>query len=224
MARVVAIERVRTRIATDLHDEIGSSLSQISVLSQVAERDAVRASGSSPRSLSRIAELARGVAEELGETVWAISPREDRLSDLVHRMRRFALDLFADGEAEIALDLPQGGSDERVDPEVRRTLYLVFKEAVHNARKHSTAGKVDVALRRDRGGLELTVRDDGRGFDPSIPSKGHGLDGMRRRAEAIGGRLVVRQAEGGGTEVVFHAPIAPRNLFRRTVGGRGGRA
>jgi signal transduction histidine kinase/ligand-binding sensor domain-containing protein len=224
VARIVAIERVRTRIATDLHDEIGSSLSQISVLSQVAERDAVRASGSAPRSLSRIAELARGVTESVGETVWAISPREDRVSDLVHRMRRFALDLFADGDVEIALDLPSDDSDERLDPEIRRTFYLVFKEALHNARKHAAMRRVDVALRRDRGGLELRVVDDGKGFDPSAPSKGHGLDGMRRRAEAIGGRFEVRAAPDGGTTIVFHAPLGARSLFRRIVGRRGGAA
>jgi signal transduction histidine kinase/ligand-binding sensor domain-containing protein len=224
VARVVAIERVRTRIATDLHDEIGSSLSQISVLSQVAERDAVRASGSAPRALSRIAELARGVTESVGETVWAISPREDRLSDLVHRMRRFALDLFADGGVDIALELPSGDAEERLDPEIRRTLYLVFKEALHNARKHAAARKVDVALRRSRFGLELRVADDGKGFDPSAPSRGHGLDGMRRRAEAIGGRFEVLGGPGGGTTIVFLAPVGVRNLFRRIVGRRGGGA
>lgn len=218
ITRAVAIERVRTRIATDLHDEIGSSLSQIAVLSQVVERDAMRASGSAPRALSRIAELARSVTEAMGETVWAISPREDRLSDLVHRMRRFALDLFADGGTEIALTLPSGSSEERLDPEIRRTLYLVFKEALHNVRKHAGAARVDVSLRRERDGLVLRVRDDGRGFDASQPSRGHGLDGMRRRAEAIGGRLDVRRTEGHGTEVVFLAPLRRRSLFRRIVG------
>ncbi len=224
MARVVAIERVRTRIATDLHDEIGSSLSQISVLSQVAERDAVRASGSAPRALFRIAELARGVTESVGETVWAISPREDRLSDLVHRMRRFALDLFADGGVEIALELPSRDSAERLDPEVRRTLYLVFKEALHNARKHAGARRVDVSLRRKGSGLELRVVDDGRGFDASATSKGHGLDGMRRRAEAIGGHFEVLAGPDGGTTIAFHAPVGARSLFRRIVGRPGGGA
>jgi signal transduction histidine kinase len=224
VARAVAIERVRTRIATDLHDEIGSSLSQISVLSQVAERDAVRASGSAPRALARIAELARGVTESVGETVWAISPREDRLSDLVRRMRRFALELFADGGVEIALLLPSGDSDERLDPEIRRALYLVLKEALHNARKHAAAHKVDVALRRLSSGFELRVADDGRGFDPSPPSRGNGLLGMRHRAEAIGGRFEVHGGPGGGTTIVFYAPFGVRSLFRRIVRRPGGAA
>jgi ligand-binding sensor domain-containing protein len=211
----VAVERVRTRIATDLHDEIGSSLSQISVLSQLAERDPA---GESQRALSRIRELARGVVESMGETVWAISPREDNLQDLVGRMRRFGLELFADGVPSIRLELPVGEPDERVDADVRRTLYIVFKEALHNGRKHAGAKEVAVSLRRDRGGFELRVADDGRGFDPSSRARGHGLDGMRRRAEAIGGSLDVRSVAGGGSEVVLRAPARKTNLFRRIVG------
>jgi signal transduction histidine kinase/streptogramin lyase len=218
LASAVAIERVRTGIATDLHDEIGSTLSQISVLSQVAEREAARAAGTAPRSLSRIAELARGAVEAMGETVWAISPREDHLSDLVQRMRRFGLDLFSDGAVEIRLELPPHDPDERLDTEIRRTLWLVFKEALHNARKHASARNVVAELVRESGGFTLTVRDDGRGFDPAGESAGHGLDSMRRRAQAIGGRLELNSTAGEPTTVVLHVPKHRGNLFRRIVG------
>src|SRR5262249_32807374 len=217
MARAIAVERVRTRIATELHHEIGSSLPQISVLSQFAERDVARESGASPPSLSRIADLARAAVEAMGETVWAISPREDRLSDLVFRMRRVALDLFADG-GEITLDLPSVDTDERLDPEIRRTLYLVFKEALHNARTHAGAAHVAVWLRREGAGLTRRVKDDGRGFETAASSRGHGLPGMRRRSRAIGGEVEVRSSVGGGTEVMFRVPSDSANLFRRIVG------
>src|SRR5262245_2503254 len=134
LARVIALERLRTRIATDLHDDIGASLSQISILSQIAHR---QAGGAAPQSLERITTLSGELIDAMSDVVWAISPRWDTVSALVHRMRRFASELFADGDGALELRLPQD-DDAPVDPDVRRTLYLVFKEALHNVRRHAS--------------------------------------------------------------------------------------
>jgi len=123
---------VRTRIATDLHDDIGASLSQIAVLSQAASRQAARGSTEAKGSLERITDLSGNVVDAMSDVVWSINPARDRMSDLVHRMRRFAVDLFADGDTAITLDLPEDADDARLDPDVRRQIYLVFKEALRN--------------------------------------------------------------------------------------------
>ena len=100
----------------------------------------------------------------MSDVVWAINPARDRWSDLLFRMRRFANDLFADRPGALRLNLPEVTDGERIDPEVRREVYLVFKEALHNAARHAAAGLVEVALERTDGMVSLLVRDDGRGF------------------------------------------------------------
>jgi signal transduction histidine kinase/ligand-binding sensor domain-containing protein len=213
VARLLEVERVRTRIATDLHDDIGASLSQIAVLSQAASRQASRGSAEAKGSLERITDLSGGVVDAMSDVVWSINPARDRMSDLVHRMRRFAVDLFAEGDTSLALTLPEDADDGRLDPEVRRQIYLVFKEALRNVARHAEATHVDASLRREAGALLLTVRDDGKGLGQSRESgTGFGLQNMRRRAEAVGGTLVVRAGPRGGTEIVLRTgPVRERS-------------
>lgn len=224
VARMIALERIRTRIATDLHDDIGSSLSQISILSQLARRreddgrvaaaastggapdnpsecdafDGARGdvTPAAPDALERITVLSGELIDAMSDVVWAISPRWDTVSALVHRMRRFASELFADGASELELRLPEG-PDAPVDPDVRRQLYLVFKEALHNVRRHASAQRVMVELRHQSPGWILRIEEDGQGFDASRENEGHGLRSMRRRAEMLGGSLHVRSSPEG---------------------------
>jgi signal transduction histidine kinase/ligand-binding sensor domain-containing protein len=203
LARLLAVANLRTRIATDLHDDIGASLSQIAILSEVARRGG---DGPLPRNattLSEIADISRELVDSMSDIVWAINPEHDRVSNLTHRMRRFATDLL--GGQGIALNLRSAAADD--DPgigvDARRQVYLVFKEAIHNVARHSGARRVDVELSTRDERLVLRVSDDGRGFDPSIPSEGNGLASMRRRARDAGGTLDVTSTPGGGTRVTL---------------------
>ena len=215
--RLLEVERVRTRIASDLHDDIGASLSQIAVLSQAASRQAARGSAEAKGSLERITDLSGNVVDAMSDVVWSINPARDRMSDLVHRMRRFAVDLFSDSDAHLQLDLPEDADDTRLDPDVRRQIYLVFKEALRNVARHSRATQVEASLRPEVSGLVLTVRDNGRGLDAAPGSStGFGLQNMRRRAEAIGGTLGVIRREEGGTEVVL--TTGPRRNLSKRMG------
>lgn len=225
VARLLELERVRTRIATDLHDDVGASLSQIAVLSQHASRQAARGEAAAWTSLARITELSGGVVDAMSDVVWSINPARDRISDLVHRMRRFAVDLFAEGEVRLVLDLPEDDADARLDPEARRELYLVFKEALRNAARHAAARTVEVSLARRGDGLALVVRDDGVGIVSGERSGGSGLESMQRRAAALGGTLSVRPCPAGGTEVLLEVPARPRRLLSRWTATRpGGRS
>jgi ligand-binding sensor domain-containing protein len=197
IGRALAAERIRTRIATDLHDDIGSSLSQISILSQLAHRQVGEAGGSAPETLERITIVSGEVIDAMSDVVWAISPRWDTVSALVHRMRRFASELFPDGTVALALLLPEA-DEVPVDADVRRQLYLVFKEALHNVRRHAAARHVTVELRRTAGaGWFLRIEEDGTGFDPHDVGEGHGMRSIRRRAERLGGTLRVRSSPQG---------------------------
>jgi ligand-binding sensor domain-containing protein/signal transduction histidine kinase len=198
VAQLLAVANVRTRIATDLHDDIGASLSQIAILSEVAQRGA----GNGNRaSLADIAGISRELVDSMSDIVWAINPDHDRLSNLVYRMRRFATDLL--GAQGIALQFRSSVADHdlRISPGVRRQIYLVFKEALHNIVRHSGARLAEVDLDRVDDDLVLRVRDDGKGFDSTADYEGHGLVSMRRRAEALGGEVKWETAAGQGTTV-----------------------
>ncbi len=153
--QLVAMERLRTRIATDLHDDMGASLSQISILSELARK------GSTAQVLTDIAEIARGMAGEMSDIVWAINPRHDRFDVLVHRMRRFAEDTLGGKSIELDFATSLLVEDSTVPLEIRRPLYLIFKEAVNNVARHSGGTRVSIHLNQDRVSLKLTVEDNG---------------------------------------------------------------
>jgi signal transduction histidine kinase len=165
--------------------------------------------------LARIAGVSRELAESMSDIVWAINPKRDRLGDVVSRMRRFGEDSSAAAGIEFRFDGPTSFAELRLGPNLRRQVYLVFKEAVNNALRHSGGRRLDARLRVDREGLALAVQDDGRGFDPAFESEGNGLESMRKRAREAGGRLDIRSRPGEGTRVSLAVPLARRGPWAR---------
>ncbi len=212
--RIVELERVRTRIATDLHDDIGSSLSQIAILSEVSRQRLGREQNGVGESLAQIANTSRDLVDSMSDIVWAINPRRDRVSDLVQRMREFAGDVFTAREIEFSFRAPAAGLELRLDADVRRQLYLIFKEAVNNAARHSgcTQAEIEFEVAPDR--LLLHVRDNGRGFDldgdAATSRNGNGLASMRERARALGGEIEIISQPNLGTAVKLNLPLSPR--------------
>ncbi len=139
--RLAEIERVRRRIATDLHDDIGSSLTQISVWSEVVRQQVAPSASSPERPLSLIAGSSRELIDAMSDIVWAINPQRDHLSDLVHRMRRFAADTLTVRNIEFQLKLPADGEDIKLEGNLRREVFLIFKEALNNLQsvKHGSS-------------------------------------------------------------------------------------
>ncbi len=213
VAQLLAVANVRTRIATDLHDDIGASLSQIAILSEVAQRGA-NGPGSQIRTpLSEIAGISRELVDSMSDIVWAINPDYDRLSNLVHRMRRFATDLL--GGQNIGLQFRSSVSDDelRIGANIRRQVYLIFKEAVNNIARHSGASRVEVELDRVENSLVLRLSDNGKGFDPAAENGGHGLANMRKRAAALGGKVEFQSELSRGASVRMTVPLeAPKTL------------
>jgi ligand-binding sensor domain-containing protein/signal transduction histidine kinase len=203
---LLEVERVRTSIATDLHDDIGSSLSKIAILSEVARRDG--GPGSS-RHLGTIADISRELVDSMSDIVWAVNPRRDSLLDLTQRMRAFATELFSAQGVSLQFEAPADGAALRVPTGLRRQVFLVFKEAVTNAASHSGCRRAQVALTVAQGTLSLTVADDGRGLG-APNGDGHGLATMAARARALRGELAVESSPGAGTRVVLRAPLARR--------------
>jgi ligand-binding sensor domain-containing protein len=209
---LLAMERLRNRIAADLHDDIGSSLTQISILSEVGRRD------SRPSIFSEIGGIARDMVAEMSEIVWAITPRHDRFEDLVHRLRRFAGDVLGGAEIELRFETKSLPAGLKVPLDARRPLYLIFKEAVNNVARHSGARTATIVLEVDQNILKLTVEDDGRGFDSDKKYPGEGLSNIVRRMKEIGGSAGWDAQPGGGTRFIGSLPLAARMKLHRLVG------
>jgi signal transduction histidine kinase/sugar lactone lactonase YvrE len=212
--RIVELERMRTRIATDLHDDIGSSLSQIAILSEVSRRRVGHEQSGVGESLAQIANTSRDLVDTMSDIVWAINPRRDRLSDLVQRMREFAGDVFTAREIEFSFRAPSDGQEIRLDADVRRQLYLIFKEAVNNAARHAQCAEAEIEFEVAQDRLLLRVRDNGRGFDPngdaSTGRNGNGLASMRQRARALGGEIEITSQPNQGTAIKLDLPLDRR--------------
>jgi len=208
-----ALARERSRIAQDLHDDLGSSLTRISLLT-----DLVKADKNTPAQIeihaAKIFQAASQTVRSLEEIVWALRPGSDSLQSLVEYIAHFAGELFEGDSARCRLDLPHDLPAWSLPPEIRHNLFLVVKEALTNALKHASAREVLVQARALGDTLELVVQDDGKGFNPEASprsGKHQGLGNMRRRAEAMGGALEIRSASGQGAclrlSVKFPAPL-----------------
>jgi signal transduction histidine kinase len=209
LAQALAVERVRTRIASDLHDDVGSAVSRMAILSEVAKRQVEATHADAARVLEEIGTSARGLLDTTGDIVWAIDPRRDDVASLVARVREFGADLL---EAQgIAWDFVASPEAEglRFDAEQRRQLLLIFKEALHNIARHARCAAASVSIASRDGRLHAEIRDDGHGFteDPAAAGAGHGLGSMRARAAQLGGELHVHSEPGVGTRLRLQVPL-----------------
>ena len=208
------LEQVRRRIAADLHDDIGSGLTQISILSEVLRQqeqngNGKRDGGSAANTLDSIAASSRELVDAMSDIVWAINPQKDHLSDLNGKMRRFAADSFTPRRIKFTFDAPDLTDDLPLGANLRREVFLIFKEAVNNVVKHAAARAVEIDFKIEREEIRLTVRDDGCGFavENSNGAGGHGLASMTERAKSLGGELKINSLGGSGTSLEVRVPL-----------------
>jgi signal transduction histidine kinase len=218
VGRILEITNMRTRIATDLHDDIGANLTRIALLSEVARQDlsADQASGDSP--LGSIARIARESVGSMSDIVWAINPDRESLLDLTRKMRQHADEVFTLRDITLHFGAPSANAGLRLGVNVRRDLLLIFKESVNNAARHSQCTEVRIDFRVDGPMLSLEIADNGIGFDPSVESQGQGLRSMKRRATSLNGTLDINSCPSQGTVVRVSLPWRERaaNSLRRS--------
>jgi signal transduction histidine kinase/ligand-binding sensor domain-containing protein len=210
LEREHAIERERSRIAQDIHDDIGTSVTRITMLSQPPPEQLAEPRQTAS-ALSQIGAAARDVTRALDEIVWAVDPRHDTLDSLVGYMGGFAQELLGSANIRCRLDFPPQLPAWPVTAEVRHNLFLAFKETLNNVVKHAGATEVHLSLQLRTDGFEFAVQDNGRGFGPSsgtssAPGRvlsGHGLPNLERRLARIGGHCEVASQPGEGTRVAF---------------------
>lgn len=203
------MELERARIARDLHDDLGTSLTQISLLSALANR----AQTPAPEARELIQEV-RGCAREmviaLDEIVWAVNPKNDSLAELVTYLGHFAEEFFRASAIRFRLDLPAQVPAVALSADSRHALFLAFKEAVNNVARHSGATEAQVHVAIAAQEITISIADNGQGFaiaSGAETTAGNGLANMKRRLEQVGGRTQVHSQPGAGTTVRFHAPL-----------------
>lgn len=201
LAQALKLQAVRDRIASDLHDEVGSSLSSITIGSQLAAQFSEQDNEQVRSILVRIGETSSESLRSMSDIVWAIDPKNDEGEALVKRMRRIANELLESKGIDVSFSVTGGVEDLRLPMNARKEIVLIYKEAIHNASKYSGASTVQVSVHKRSGILAVSVKDDGRGFDPRLHPDGHGLGSMHRRAGILGATLTVMSSPGQGTLV-----------------------
>src|ERR1044072_3749095 len=206
VARVLEVANIRTRIAADLHDDIGSNLTRIAILSEVAQSKLHDDSQTIVGPLTSIAEISRDSVASMSDIVWAINPKRDTLLDLVQRMRRFTNDILIPRGVEFQFQAPELDYDLRLGASVRRNVFLVLKEALNNAVRHAQCTSVVIDLKIEGSWVVLSVQDNGVGLDPDKSREGQGLSNLGKRARDSRGELQVNSRDGNGTQIKLRVP------------------
>jgi signal transduction histidine kinase len=211
------IEHERARIARDIHDDLGSHLTRITMLSESARGD-LDDTKQAGEDIDRIYDTARELTRAMDEIVWAVNPKHDSLEGLMNYLEKFAQDFLATAGLRCRLDVPLQFPSWLLTSEVRHNLFLACKEALNNIVKHARASEARFSLTVQQTGFTLVIEDDGCGFVPESiggngsPDRiqhGNGLENMRRRLGEVGGVCSVTSAPGKGTRVTFEVPMRP---------------
>jgi signal transduction histidine kinase len=194
-----AVERERGRIARDIHDDLGNRLTEIELLTGLAQRTHKIPKAAIIR-IREISSAARQATDALDEIVWAINPRNDTLPHLINYIGQFVTDYLRTAGIHCRVDLPENPPPESVSAEVRHNLFLVIKESLNNITRHSEATEVFMLILVANKSLNILIQDNGRGFSSAVKKNGEdGLENMRRRIVEIGGQFQIKSKPGAGT-------------------------
>jgi len=214
-----AVEADRSRIARDIHDDLGSGLTQIMLQSALAGREPEQ----TQTHLGQISSTARDLMRTMDEIVWAVNPENDTLDGLVTYLGKFAQEYLGVAGVRTRLDLPAQLPPHAVSAEARHSLFLAIKEVLHNVVKHSGATEVWFGLMVQPAHFTFVIQDNGRGFAApsavSAPgtdrvSSGHGLINLKNRLDLLGGRCTIKSSPGEGTRVELTAPASKEQRVR----------
>ena len=200
---LLAIEKLKSKLAADLHDNIGSGLTEISILSEVASRNITSHKDAAEKELGKISDLSRQLVDNMSDIVWVVNPKRDSLHDLIIRLK----DSYGEVLNSLGISFKTINIDKienvKLPMEFKQNLYLIFKEAINNSIKHSGCNRIilDANFRNDV--IEISVSDNGKGFDKNEVEFGNGIRNIENRAAQISGRVKIKSSSDLGTSISF---------------------
>ncbi len=203
--QLLKVERLRNRIATDLHDDVSSTLSSISIMSAIIsdENEPQKSAG----MIREIGTSAHDMLERIDDIIWSVNPSNDKFQDLGLRIREFAIPLFESKNILFSFEIPERLATIKLQMETRRNLYLIAKEAVNNLVKYSCCSNARILFREEDNLLLMEIHDDGKGFDTSANTNRNGLKNMQKRSSQVGGEIEIRSIPGKGTTILLKVKI-----------------
>jgi ligand-binding sensor domain-containing protein/two-component sensor histidine kinase len=203
IGQLVLLQRIRNKIAADLHDDIGSTLNSIALYSDLAKQQPVQRD----YALGMIAENARKIIDSMSDIVWMINPKNDSFDKIIFRMRSLTHDLLKTKKIECQFKYDETLNEISLPMGMRRNIYLIFKEALNNMIKYSNATKASIKMLHEKKSIILLISDNGIGFDHSVSHNGNGLTNMVQRAEEIGAKLNIESEQGVGTNIELNLKL-----------------
>jgi signal transduction histidine kinase len=205
--KLLTMEKVRVHIARDLHDDMGSTLSSINILSLMSTKAIDKEPAKSKEYLSRISAYSQRMMESMDDIVWSINPLNDGMEKIVARMREVAASNLEPKEVEYRFYIDETVSHLKLDMGKRRDLFLIYKEAINNLAKYADCSKAIIHITAKNKRILMHIEDNGCGFDETLLNDGNGLINMRKRAEDLNGRLTIKSRPGLGTELTLNIPV-----------------
>ena len=206
--QVMKLQAIRNRIASDLHDEIGSTLSSISLSSTIIQNKLNGNDTEVKKLLEQVSSNTDNMMEALSDIVWAINTRNDRFDNIVNRMRAFAIELLEPSGITAHFDVKENVHDVNLNMEQRKNVYLIFKEAINNIAKYAGCKNVWVTINKEGSKtFVMNIKDDGKGFEMALPGteeknlSGNGIRNMKKRANELGGEMTIDAARGQGASL-----------------------
>ena len=202
-----AVEKERNRISQDMHDDLGSGLTKIAILSEVVKKQ-MQEPEKAREQLENISRSSRELVDNLQDIIWVLNPRNDTLENLGAYIREYALKFFEPFETQLQFHYPDQVPTTRLSEETRRNIFLVIKETCNNIARHAWCNTVTIAMRQEPGAIVFSITDDGKGFDTDrVRQFGNGILNMKNRMEQIGGTYAISSAPGKGTTTQIRIPV-----------------
>lgn len=207
LKRLLAVYQLREKVARDLHDDVGSTLTSINVLSELARLNLSESHHPSRQYLDKIGQNSTEMMESMDDIVWSIKPDNDQLNKITARMREYTANTLEPKQIRYCFETDDQLINIKLSMERRRHFFLIFKESLNNIVKYAQASKVDIFINCERSMITLSIADDGKGFNTAHPIQGNGLLNMKKRAELLNGTIEIESRTGHGTIVCLRIPV-----------------